>query len=95
MANWRSTIYIGDVWKNEDMDLLQRRDAIVQRIKESQWYRSRDTTGFDDFGMFVEDLAIAENAKDFDEVWAAIYDEADYARVFIDRVSPVPGKVEA
>jgi hypothetical protein len=85
---WRETIHIGDVWKNEEMTLAERRDAIVARIKASHWYKDRDQEGFDDLGMFVEDLALAETVEDFDEIWSAIYDEADYARVWIDRTKP-------
>lgn len=92
MPNWKNKIYLSDIWKNEDLAFEQRRDAIVQRIKESRWYEDRDTDGFDDLGMYVEDLAYSQDYDEFNDYWAAIYDEADRDHsCWIDLYSPVPG----
>jgi hypothetical protein len=96
MPHWKHKIYLSDVWKNEDLTFEQQRDAIVQRLRDSSWYRKRDTTGFDDLGEFVQDLSEVTDFDSFNEVWYAIYEEADYGHAcWIDLYSPVPNEVKA
>lgn len=80
---WERTLDVSDVFHNDALTFPEIRDAVVARIKNSPWYQNRDTTGFDEFGEHVEELAHVENADDFDEFWDAIYDQADYDRVWI------------
>ena len=79
---WNRKIKLGDVFHNEDMTFEQRRDSIVSRVRASCWLIGRDE--FDDLVLLVEDLATAEDAREFDEMWDAIYDIADYDRVWIE-----------
>lgn len=80
---WVSTIRIGDVWKNETLTFTERRDAIVARIKATLWYRNADE--FSQLHEIVENLAEAADGDEWDGWWDDFYDEADYARVWIDR----------
>lgn len=68
---------------NDDLPLHERFRLVAENIKASRWYKNRDQSGFDEFGEFVEDLAQAETAEEFDEFWDLIYDKADTDRVWI------------
>lgn len=82
---WAQRIYLGDVFHNEDLTFVQRRDAVMRRLRASRWVRdSGDDTALT---MLLDDLAEAADAEEFDEVWDEIYDIADYDRVWIDTVS--------
>lgn len=79
---WDRKIRLADVFHNEDMTFEQRRDAIVARLRGSNWLKGRDEG--DTLVMLVEELADARDADEFDGPWDAIYDEADYDRVWIE-----------
>jgi hypothetical protein len=79
---WDRKIRLGDVFHNDAMTFEQIRDTTVKRIRASGWLEGRDE--FDDLMLAVEELAEAEDVKHFDMVWSAIYDEADYDRVWIE-----------
>jgi hypothetical protein len=64
------------------MTFEQRRDAIVAHLRGTSWFKSKDE--YDDLPQIVEELSEVENVTDFDVVWSAIYDEADYDRVWIE-----------
>jgi hypothetical protein len=59
------------------MTFEEKRDAIIGRIRESGWQS-------EDLDNALGELAEAEDAADFDEVWDLIYDLADEERVWID-----------
>jgi len=80
---WERRIRVGDIFHNEDLTFEQRRDAIVKRIRASGWIEA-STYGFGDLDALVDELADARDADGFDEVWDAIYDIADYDRVWIE-----------
>lgn len=80
-AVWLATIRLGDVWKNPELSFEERRDAIVSRIKSSNWYGEGDDLTLADI---VDGLSEAEDADDFDDAWDALYDLADEDRVWID-----------
>ena len=78
---WEHKISVADVFHNEAMTFPEIRDAVVERLRASAWFKSKDE--FDDLPMLVEDLSDAETAGDFDSAWSAIYDEADADRAWI------------
>lgn len=78
---WDRAIRLADVFHNDALTFEQRRDAIVKRIRNSGWLDGKDE--FDDLVMAVEELAETDDVKWFDTVWNAIYDHADYDRVWI------------
>lgn len=78
---WEHQVDVSDVFHNDDLTFEQRRDKIVARVRQSVWFKSKDES--DDLPQWVEELADAEDTGEFDPVWGAIYDEADYDRVWI------------
>ena len=78
---WDRKIQLGDVFHNEGMTFEQRRDAIATRLRGSKWYEGSDE--YAEIRTLVDDLTDALDADQFDAVWDAIYDEADYDRVWI------------
>lgn len=79
---WDKRIDVSAVFHDDDLSFTERRDAIVERIRKSGWLADRDE--FDDLVELVNDhLAYAEDVKEFDELWDALYDHADVDRVWI------------
>lgn len=79
---WDGTLRLGDVFRNEAMTFEERRDAIVARIRATEWFKRYDE--FDDLPQAVEELSEVTSTGDFDGVWDAIYDIADADRVWIE-----------
>ncbi len=80
---WAHTINLKDVWRNDNYTFPERRDVIVARLRRSNWFTGRDTSGFDELGEVVANLADAEDGTEFDEWWDELYDHADRDRVWI------------
>ena len=78
---WERKLSVADVFHNDAMTFPQIRDAVVKRLRASAWFKSKDE--FDDLPMYVEELSDAKTPGEFDSAWSAIYDEADYDRVWI------------
>lgn len=78
---WSKRINLADVFHNEDLTFIQRRDAIVARIRRSGWLAQYDE--YDELTQVVEELSEAENTDEFDGPWDVIYDYADIDRVWI------------
>jgi hypothetical protein len=75
---WTYKVILKDIFHNDDLTFEQRRDAIVRRLRKSPWAKDNYT-----LSEYLDELADAEDADDFDYVWDAIYDEADRDRVWI------------
>src|ERR1700748_2911454 len=77
---WDRRIDVSSVFRNEELAYEERRDAIVKIIRDSPWFKQYDEG--DELPQLVEELA--EAAEDeFRFPWDAIYDIADYDRVWI------------
>jgi hypothetical protein len=83
---WGEKLRLGDVFHNDDLSFIERRDAIVTRIKATRWYRDADPHEFDGLHDVVENLATEESPDDFDYWWDELYDLADVARVWIETI---------
>lgn len=81
MTNWKYTINLKDVFHNDELTFIESRDAIVKRLRQSAWFKGKDE--FDDLPQLVEELADTASEVEFDEVWDAIYNEADADKVWI------------
>ena len=79
MASWVERIDLADVFHDEDLTFEQKRDAIVARIKASEWYR---WSGFE-LHLMISSLSSTTTPEDFDVVWDAVYEKADVDRVWI------------
>jgi len=79
--NWQQEIDLSDIFHNDTLSFEARRDNIAKRIRLSQWFKSKDD--FDDLPPIVEELEETPDSDAFDEVWNAVYDEADADKVWI------------
>ncbi len=78
---WAHTIDLSHVFHNEAMSFIERRDAIVRIVRASRWVKAADE--FSDLTEAVEELSDTADLAEFNLVWDAIYDLADYDRVWI------------
>lgn len=81
MSVWRRRLNLGHVFHNDDLTFEQRRDRIVSVLERSGWAIDNP-----DVGALLDELGETEDADHFDEVWNAIYDEADRDRVWIETI---------
>ena len=78
---WDKRLDVSDLF-HHDLPFADFRDRVVQRIRNSGWLDGRDE--FDELVELVnEHLAYAQDVKEFDELWDAVYDHADTDRVWI------------
>lgn len=82
MTEWKQTIRLGDIFRNEALAFLERRDAIVSRLRNSSWVKNKDE--FDELPQYIEELANADTDEAYESAMHAIYDEADADRVWLD-----------
>lgn len=80
MARWKHTLYLKDVFHDDDMTLEQRRDAIVARIKAAPFWHGGEW----ELADIVDELADVDTPSYFDAVWNAFYDWADANRVWVE-----------
>ena len=78
---WAHRVDVSNVFRAEDLTFVERRDAIVSRLRVTAWVKAADE--FDELTQLVDELAYAEDPERFDVVWDDIYDLADYDRVWI------------
>lgn len=80
MPVWNYKIELSDIFHAENVDFPAKRDEIVRRLRDSDWYdkcfsfRLADT---------LESLEDSENVEDFDYYWNDLYDVADIDRAWI------------
>lgn len=75
---WAHRIDISDVFHNEAMTFEQRRDAVATRIQHTAWFKGSETVR-----DIIDELSDSTNGDEFDGPWDALYDVADYDRVWI------------
>lgn len=76
---WDRKFDVSDVFHNESMTFEQRRDAICSRPRAHPWFAENR-----ELENIVEELEFSEDGDEFDGPWDALYDEADYDRVWIE-----------
>ena len=81
---WAERINLRDVFHNDNMTFVERRDAIVAAIRVTRWYRNVDEDDW--LREIVENLACADDADEFDGWWDELYDQADIDRVWIGTI---------
>ena len=84
LPSWAGKLDVSDVFHNDDLTFIEKRDAIVARIKATRWYKNADPHEFDGLHDVVENLATEETADDFDYWWDQLYDIADVDRIWIN-----------
>lgn len=81
---WAFTVDISHIWNNDDMDDEAKRRAIPKLIRRTSWYRACGGDG-SELERIVEDLEdFADDAEEWNDVWDALYDEADFDRAWIN-----------
>lgn len=78
---WKTTVRLQDVFHDTNLSFEARRDAIVKRIRFSNWdFHSED---WDAVEEVLDNLAVATDVQQFDAWWTDIYEYADRDRVWI------------
>jgi hypothetical protein len=79
--SWAGRVNLADVLRNDDLSFTEKRDAVVRRIRATTWFKAKDE--YDDLPQYVEELSETSDIHEFDQVFDAIYDEADADRIWI------------
>lgn len=82
MANWQSTIRIGDLHAkfDRDHDVEACATALAARIKANRFYRETNT-----LGGIVEDLEVIDDVTEYDGCLRRLYDFGDHGhRIWVD-----------
>lgn len=81
---WAEEVDLSAVFRNDTLAFVDWRDAVVQELKATRWYRNADPHDLDGVREIIEyHLAHAEDREEFDGWWDELYDHADYDRVWI------------
>ena len=80
---WAHTIRLGHLFHDDELTFEQKRDGLIRLVKASSWFKSQGAAS--ELHEAIEELADTENGDDFDVVMSAVYDMADYDRVWINR----------
>lgn len=94
MVAWRYRLDISDVWENESLTFEERRDAIVQRIKNAPWYPGHPRNASDAIDNapevleeIVEELSNADKLPTFNGWWHQFYNWCDDHSVWVRTTS--------
>ena len=79
---WDGKIKFGGIFRDEALSFDELRDTVVRRLRASTWFKKHDE--YDDLPQFVEELADTKDRASFDDALDAIYDLADYDRIWIE-----------
>lgn len=79
---WEYRVHLGHVFHDEALTFEQRRDEIVRVLTRSRWVRDAGEGSV--LAQLVEELGDTPDPAEFDEVWDAIYDEANVDRAWIE-----------
>lgn len=82
MTEWTYRLDLKNVFHDESLTFVERRDEIVKRIRTSDFY---DAEAGDDLDLdsIVDWLSNAEDVAAFDEFWTDFYDWCDDNRVWV------------
>lgn len=76
-----------NVYHTEGMTFEERRDAFVQALERTRWFKRQEHG--DELHELWDEIKDAEDEGHFNAVLAAIYDEADIDRVWIQFHKPL------
>lgn len=80
---WAHRIRLGNLFHNDELSFEEKRDTLVRLVKASAWYTGEEV--FSDLHSLIEEMEDTEDVDAFDDVMSAVYDMADYDRVWIGR----------
>jgi hypothetical protein len=84
MARWNYTLHLKDFFHDETLTFPEWRDRVVNRVRSTTWYKATSTAGDPCLADIVGELADTQDRREFDQVFAAVYDQADYDRCWIE-----------
>lgn len=80
---WAHKIDLRHVF-HQDRPFTEWRDSIVAALTASRWVKdTRDADEYGHLGEIIAELADTTDLAEFNQVWDAVYDEADQDRVWI------------
>jgi len=82
---WSETVKVGDIFHNPELSFEQQRDQVCFRFRQSRWMRRAPEC--EPIHEYIDELGDTEDQQEFNEVFQSVYDEADYARIWIDHIS--------
>lgn len=74
--SWTYQVHLRKIFWDGDLTFEQKRDAIVSAVRSSKWEN-------EELIPLLEELEDVEDVEAFDVVMDAIYDLADYDRVWL------------
>lgn len=84
---WGYKLEVGDLFQDDDMPFLAKRDGVVARIKAAPFYMDEpgDDHDAEELYWIVDEMADTEDVDQFDSVWDAFYDWCDWdKRVWVE-----------
>lgn len=85
MGNWFLTIDLADLWQDEDLPFEEKRDAICNRIRSSNWAKLTPYPGH--LNELVNAVGATENTGSFDAAFNELYDLADSDGVWFETMA--------
>lgn len=80
-APWRYKLQLGDVFYADDLDFETKRDIIVERIKDSEFY---DPFHDGYLEALADELSGVADEDEFNDTWDEFHDYADDNRIWIE-----------
>lgn len=81
MGVWLYKLDVSDVFHNDSLSLIEKRNIITKRIRTSAWAKTHDE--YSQLTLLLDELAEVEDDAEFDSVWDCIYDIADKDKCWI------------
>lgn len=78
MTHWAMTLDVSDVFHSTDLSTADKAQRIAARILTHRWAHINGVVA-----DLADELAEQTDPENFDVIWNAIYDEADYDRVWV------------
>lgn len=82
MGTWFLTVELGEYWQDEDLPFKDKRDAIVTRLRCSNWRKLTPYPGH--FDELLNALGATADADAFDAAFNELYDLADSDGIWIE-----------
>lgn len=79
---WKYRVPISDIFYDKDAALEKKRDAVVERVRLSGWFRHAENSDMH-LVSIVDGLASAEDEDEVKDFLHQLYDQADRDRAWL------------
>lgn len=93
MKKWIYTFDVSDLWRNDDLDIVEKGREIAARLRARPWFAKVDADvwgGLDEVATALEsdltDLPEGEAIAEFNGWWDQLYDIADRESIWVRTV---------